>query len=100
MFASKAILSLLLIALSAVDASPLRRNANTATLSFAARLNAKGAANIAAADKARAQMLKQAGAKSKRAGSSSVSIPNAVVNYVAQVGVGNPATECKIGRQM
>ncbi|KAG1726722.1 acid protease [Suillus paluster] len=90
----KSLLSILLIALSAVNASPLRRDASMANLRFAARLNARNATlSIADADRARIQAMVHAGSKSKRAGSSSVSIINNVVDYVAQVGVGSPATE-------
>ncbi|KAG1748362.1 acid protease [Suillus paluster] len=90
----KSLLSILLIALSAVNASPLRRDASMATLRFAARLNARDATlSVADADRARAQAMVHAGSKSKRAGSSSVSITNNVVEYVAQVGVGSPATQ-------
>ncbi|KAG0695483.1 acid protease [Suillus ampliporus] len=94
MFPFKSLLSILFIALSVVDASPLRRDASMATLRFAARVNARDSTlNIAAADRARAQTMVHAGSTSKRAGSSSVSITNSVVDYTAQVGVGSPATE-------
>jgi pepsin A len=58
-------------------------------------MNAKRATNITTADKARAQAMKQADHKGKRDGSS-FSITNAVVDYTTQVGVSNPATECKM----
>ncbi|KAG1742570.1 acid protease [Suillus lakei] len=93
MLSFKAFLSILFIVLSSADASPLRHDAGKATLSFAARVNARGAVNVAAADRARAQAMKQASFKGKRAGGSSFSIINAVVTYTAQVGVGSPATE-------
>lgn len=93
MFPSKVFLSILFVVLSSADASPLRPDAGKATLSFAARVNARGAVNIAAADRARAQAMKQAGSMGKRSGRSSFSITNAVVTYTAQVGVGSPATE-------
>lgn len=95
MFPSKALLSIVLIALSAVDASPLRRE-DAPTLNFAARVNARANndLNIAAADRARAQAMQQLGnTTSKRDSSSSFSINNAVVSYTAQVGVGSPATQ-------
>jgi pepsin A len=95
MFPSKALLSVVLLALSAVDASPLRREA-ASTLSFTARMNARANnLNIAAADRARAQAMQQMGSTSKRDSSSSFSINGAVVSYTAQVGVGSPATQCK-----
>lgn len=93
MFPSKAFLSILFVVWSSADASPLRPDAGKATLSFAARLNARGAINVAAVDRARAQAMKQAGSMGKRSGKSSFSITNAVVTYTAQVGVGSPATE-------
>ncbi|KAG2043738.1 aspartic peptidase domain-containing protein [Suillus americanus] len=93
MFPSKTFLLILFVVLSSADASPLRPVAGKATLSFTARVNARGAVNIAAADRARAQVMKQAGSIGKRAGRSSFSITNAVVTYTAQVGVGSPATE-------
>lgn len=96
MFSSKTFLSILFVAWSSADASPLRPNAGKATLSFATRLNARGAVNVAAVDRARAQAMKQAGSMGKRVEKSSFSISNAVVTYTAQVGVGSPATECKI----
>ncbi|KAG1817946.1 aspartic peptidase domain-containing protein [Suillus subaureus] len=92
-FPSKIFLSIFFVVLSSADASPLRPVAGKATLSFTARVNARGAVNIAAADRARAQAMKQAGSMGKRAGRSSFSITNAVVTYTAQVGVGSPATE-------
>ncbi|KAG1861932.1 aspartic peptidase domain-containing protein [Suillus tomentosus] len=95
MFPSKAFLSIFFVVLSSADASPLRPDAGKATLSFAARVNVRGAVNIAAADRARVQAMKQANSMGKRA-DNSFSITNAIVTYTAQVGVGSPATECKI----
>ncbi|KAG2109292.1 acid protease [Suillus discolor] len=92
MFLSKAFLSILFVVLSSADASPLRPDAGKATLSFAARVNVRGAVNIAAADRARVQAMKQAGSMGKHA-DTSFSITNAIVTYTAQVGVGSPATE-------
>ncbi|KAG1834832.1 acid protease [Suillus variegatus] len=93
MFPSKTLLSTVLIALSVVDASPVRRE-STATLGFTARVNARAdTLNIAAADRARAQAMQQFGNTNKRAGSSSFSITNAATVYTAQVGVGSPANQ-------
>ncbi|KAG2069580.1 acid protease [Suillus decipiens] len=93
MFFFKAFLSIVLIALSTVDASPLRREV-ALTLGFTTRMNARANdLNIAAADRARAQAMLHAGTTSKRASSSSFSIANAVVCYTTQVGVGSPATQ-------
>jgi pepsin A len=99
-FPSKAFLSILFVVLSSVDASPLSPVTGKASLTFTARVNARGAVNVAAADRARAQAMKQAGYIDKRAGKSSFDITNAVVTYTANVGVGSPATECKIDRQL
>ncbi|KAG2069599.1 acid protease [Suillus decipiens] len=92
MFPFTALLSILFVVLSSANASPLRPDTGRATLSFAARVNARGAINVAAADRARAQAMKQAGSMGKRAGVSSFGINNAVVTYTAQVGVGSPPT--------
>ncbi|KAG1775560.1 acid protease [Suillus placidus] len=93
MFPSKALLSIVLIALSAADASPLRREA-ALTLDFNTRVNARATSlNIAAADRARAQAMQQTSTMSKRASSSSFSIASSVTVYTAQVGVGSPATQ-------
>ena len=94
MFPSKALLSLILISLAAVDASPLSRSTGKATLSFATRINENGVTNIAEKDRARAQALKDAAHLGKRAAPESVSVTNAVVTYTAQVGVGSPAKDC------
>ncbi|KAG1729287.1 acid protease [Suillus lakei] len=93
MFPSNALLTIILIALSAVEASPLRRE-TISTLGFTARANARASEiNIAAADRARAQAMQQTSSMGKRASSSSFSIANAVTVYTAQVGVGSPATQ-------
>ncbi|KAG1836453.1 acid protease [Suillus subalutaceus] len=92
MFPSKTLLSTLLIALSAVDASPLRREA-APTLAFTARMNARANnVKIVDADRARAQAM-QDPSINKRASSSSFSIASAVTSYTAQVGIGSPATQ-------
>ncbi|KAG1884008.1 acid protease [Suillus subluteus] len=92
MFPSKTLLSTLLIALSAVDASPLRREA-APTLAFTARMNARANnVKIVDADRARAQAM-QDPSISKRASSSSFSIASVVTSYAAQVGIGSPATQ-------
>ncbi|KAG2065672.1 aspartic proteinase [Suillus decipiens] len=93
MFSSKALLSIVLIAMSTVDASPLRHEA-ASTLGFIARVNARAKnINIVATDRARVQAMQLAGTTSKRAGSSSFSIADAGTSYTAQVGVGSPATQ-------
>ena len=95
MFPSKALLSLILITLTAVDASPLSRRTGKATLSFATKINKRGTLNIAEQDRARAQAMKQATATGQlRKRSASFSITDAGVFYTAEVGVGNPPTSC------
>ena len=94
MFPSKALLSLILISLAAVDASPLSRSTGKATLSFATRINENGVTNIAEKDRARAQALKDAAHLGKRAAPESISVTNTGVTYTAQVGVGSPAKNC------
>ncbi|KAF8551965.1 acid protease [Imleria badia] len=91
MFPSKALLSLVLISLSVVDANPLSRRTGKTTLNFATRINESGTLNVVEKDRARAQALKNAGHLGKRA--ESISITNAQVTYTAQVGVGSPATD-------
>ena len=90
---SKALLSLVLMSLAAVDASPLSRSTGKATLSLATRINESGTLNIIEKDRARAQALKNAGDLGKRA--ASISVTNSMIIYTAQVGVGSPATDCR-----
>ncbi|KAG0705808.1 acid protease [Suillus ampliporus] len=68
-------------------ASPHPRTASsTAALKLAVRINSSGIKNIAAADRARAQVLVQNG------GSSSIDVTMNVVMYTADIGVGSPPT--------
>lgn len=92
MFPSKAFLSLVLLTLSVVDATSLRRQTDKATLGFATRINARGMPNIAEKDRARAQAMKQASRLGKR--STTFNVANSIVTYTAEVGVGVPATTC------
>lgn len=92
MFSSKMLLSLILITLTVVDASPLNRRTGKATLSFATRINERGTLSIVEMDRARAQAMKQAGQLGKR--SASLSVTNTGVVYTAQVGIGSPPTDC------
>ena len=94
MVPSKAPLSLILITLTAVDASPAGRRTGKATLSFATKINKRGTLNIVEQDRARAQAMKQAGQLGKRTNSASFSVTNTVVSYSADVGIGNPPTSC------
>jgi len=91
------LLSLLLVVLPAVDASPLHHDTPNTTLGFTARVNAKrGTTTIADADKLRAEALRVSVHKRQSGSSSSFSIANAGVSYTAQVGIGIPATECRM----
>lgn len=95
MFRSNVLLSLILVTLTvtAVDAVSINRRTGKATLSFSTKINGLGDLNIAQKDLARAQALKQGRRLAKRSGSN-VDITNAATNYVAQVGVGSPPTDC------
>ncbi|KAF8547620.1 acid protease [Imleria badia] len=92
MFPFKALLSLVLVSLSVVDAGPLSRRTGKTTLSFATRIDERGTQNIVEKDRARAQAFKNAD-RSVGKGLESISITNAQVIYTAQVGVGSPATD-------
>ena len=95
MFPSKALLSLILITLTAVDASPLSRGTGKATLGFATKINKRGTLNIVQQDRARAQAMKQATATSQlRKRSASFDITNTGLTYTAEVGIGSPPTNC------
>ncbi|EGO00888.1 hypothetical protein SERLA73DRAFT_178865 [Serpula lacrymans var. lacrymans S7.3] len=89
MFPSSALLSLLLVAVSIVSATPVRRE--PATLSFVAKVNASGTSNLAEIDRARAQSLLQSVTKGKRDGT--VSATTDGVSYTASIGVGTPPTQ-------
>ncbi|KAG0705810.1 acid protease [Suillus ampliporus] len=80
-------LPVLAFLLLSARASPHPRTASsTAALKFAVRINSNGIKNIAAADRARAQVLVENG------GSSSIDVTNAPTIYTADVGVGSPPT--------
>ena len=89
-----ALLSLVLIALTAVDANPVGRRTGKATLSFATKINGRGTLNIVEKDRAHAQALKQADELGKCSSNASFSITNAVLSYTADVGIGNPPSNC------
>ena len=92
MLPSETLLSLIFIALSAVDATPLTRRTGKATLSIATNINEHYTQNIAEMDRTRAQAMKQITQPGKR--STSPSVADSVVFYTVQVGVGEPATTC------
>ncbi|KAG2129509.1 acid protease [Suillus bovinus] len=82
------LLALPVLAFFSLSASALprpRTASSTAALKLAVRINSYGIKNIAAADRARIQVL-QAG------GSASVNATNTVTTYTASIGVGSPAT--------
>lgn len=96
MFPSSALLSLLLLAVTSVSATPIKREANKFSLAFAAKVNGTGSTNIANSDRARAAALrKNALAKNNGKRDGSVSVTNTAVTYTASVGIGSPATQCQ-----
>jgi saccharopepsin len=90
MVPSNTLLSLVLIALTAVGANPVSRRTGKATLSFATKINGRGTLNIVEKDRARAQTMKQADQLGKRSTSQTFSVANNGVTYTADVGIGNP----------
>lgn len=95
MFPSSALLSLALLAVSSVSASPIKRDANKFSLAFAARFNATGSQNVAEADRARAAALRKNASSKNGKRDGAVSVANTAVTYTASVGVGSPATQCQ-----
>lgn len=89
MFRFKVLITFLFISVLIVDASPASRSVSAAkfSLNFATRVNATGIVNIAHSDRARAKALYE--------GATSIGVTNVQVTYVAQIAVGDPATECK-----
>ncbi|OJA21130.1 hypothetical protein AZE42_04354 [Rhizopogon vesiculosus] len=84
----RVVLSLLLISGSSVVSMPL--NAYKISLSLAAKFKAAGVTNIAAADRARAQALRQTSVIGKRDADAYMDyFPT--VGYSIEVGIGNPA---------
>ncbi|KZT30116.1 family A1 protease [Neolentinus lepideus HHB14362 ss-1] len=91
MFRFSALLSLLVVALSAT-ASPILADTPKVTIGFATRFNQTGAANIVAADRARIAHLKNRTPSGNGRRAASFSITNTAVTYTTSVGVGSPAT--------
>lgn len=81
------LITFLFISVLIVDASPASRSVSAAkfSLNFATRVNATGIVNIAHSDRARAKALYE--------GATSIGVTNVQVTYVAQIAVGDPATE-------
>lgn len=94
MFPSKTLFSLILIALSAVDASPLNRRSGKATLGFATTIKERGVLSIVEKDRARAQAMQQSASLGKVKRSPTFPITNNQVAYTAQVNIGSPPTSC------
>lgn len=98
MFPSSTLLSLLILAVSTANASPIQRDPAIVTLSIASRISTIGAKTLGDLDRARATALRNAGLSKrnlngKRAGDP-VSATNTAVTYTASIGVGSPATQC------
>jgi saccharopepsin len=102
MFLSSALLSLLLLALSTVNATPIIRDGSSSQLfTLASKINPIGATSLAQIDRTRTSRLLanvNASAKGKRA-ADPVFAMNAIVSYTASVGVGSPAVQCESGDQ-
>ncbi|KAG0708529.1 acid protease [Suillus ampliporus] len=83
----KFVLSFLLLVGSPVFSTPV--NTHKISLSLAAKFKAAGVTNIAAADRARARVLRQATTIGKRDANASITnVP--AIGYVIQAGIGNP----------
>ena len=93
------LLTTVLLAL-AVAAEPIMVKRSSVTLPFAKRINIIDASvqNLLQHDQARANALRARG-EAKAAGLESRQVnseaTNAAVSYIASVGVGSPATQCK-----
>lgn len=97
MHPSKTLFSLIILTLStAVDASPrpLSRQTGKATLGFTTKINARGIVNVVETDRARAQALRQVGQLGNGKSSALFNVANSAFFYTAEVGVGEPATNC------
>ena len=96
MIFSQSFLAFVALALT-VSATPVVRDAPTVSLPFAKHINSTGTLNLLAQDQARAKWLKSRGKGeqlAERAGS--IPVTNTAVSYTAAVGVGSPATTCKL----
>jgi pepsin A len=97
MFPSSALLSLLLFVVSGANATPIRRDSNTYTLSLASKINTIAGQTLADIDRARASALLNnvSGKKNGKRSDKPVFVATTAVSYTASVGVGSPATECE-----
>lgn len=93
MFSSCTFLSLLLIAVTSANSSPIERDHSSSVLGFASKIGALGTKKLVDLDRARASALIQnAQAQGKRSGS--VPVANSGVTFDASVYIGSPPTEC------
>jgi hypothetical protein len=96
MFPFASLLTTLLLALS-IAASPVEARDSPVTLSVARRLNLDGGTvNLLEHDQARAAALKDNPASNLGRRAGSIPAINEAVSYIAQVGIGSPATTCKL----
>lgn len=97
MFPSSSLLSLLLLALSTVDASPIQRDAYP-VLAFAARIASVGVETLGDVDRARAATLRATvpGITHGKRSGKIIPVSNSGVTYTASVRVGSPATQCNL----
>lgn len=92
---SSTFLSLLLIAASATNASPIHRGLGSPILSFASKIGALGNKTLVEIDRARATALihnAQMNTSGKR--SEYVPVSNTGVRFTTKVDVGSPPTQC------
>ena len=97
MFSSSTLLqvSLSLMALSAVSATPVARDARVFSLPISGKINSAGFRTIADADRARASALRSQALSGHVKRDGNVPVANAGVTYTASVGVGSPPVDCK-----
>jgi hypothetical protein len=89
----RAVLPLLLVSGSSVFSIAL--DTNKITLSLAAKFKAAGVTNIAAADRARAQTLRQATSVDKRDSDPETYITNVpAIGYTVEVHIGSKMQQC------
>lgn len=96
MFSSSALLSLLLIAASTANATPIERDLGITKLGFATTINDIGNQTIPQLDRARIAAMREhawAAKHGKRAGKP-VPAHNSIFTYTASVGIGSPVTHC------
>lgn len=91
------LLTTLLLAFS-VAANPVVVDRSTVTLPLSRRLNLTSIHNLVLHDQARAKNLKlgRSGKSATRRAVISEPVQNQAVTYVASIGVGSPATTCKL----